>query len=211
MQLSISSLKHFPPLLKLQNLCKSLAVLDAVLAEEWESRYYSYNRNWAAGEEFFGMRDGCGDSLQILFQEGGCVVNGMMHEYPQPHKPAITTGLPARYRNFMFGEPVDSTGTTFCMWTDAQDKWQTGAPENASDSSADLLSVFDGDAKTYIQFATDYYEDTFTPTEKAKSVVNAIYKGEMLTSEMILALNEAFEHWEQLQQDLMEIGYKTAF
>lgn len=39
----------------LQTICKVIAVLDTVLSQEWQFRYYSYNSQWAENEEFFKM------------------------------------------------------------------------------------------------------------------------------------------------------------
>lgn len=64
----------------LQNICKSIAVLDAIISQEWEYRYYSYNYQWGENEEFFEMRNGEGDQMLILFREDGCVINGFAHE-----------------------------------------------------------------------------------------------------------------------------------
>lgn len=63
------------------------------------------------------MRNGQGDELLILFRNDGCVINGMAHEYYPKDKAKLTIELPQIYHGFIFGEPVHSTGTTFCIWT----------------------------------------------------------------------------------------------
>ena len=57
---------------KLQTICKAISVLDAILSQEWQFRYYSYNKNWSDSEEFFEMRNGSGDQMLILFNQNGC-------------------------------------------------------------------------------------------------------------------------------------------
>ncbi|MEJ7661779.1 MAG: hypothetical protein WKG07_20465 [Hymenobacter sp.] len=84
---------------------------------EWEYRYYSYNPDWAEQEALLEMRDGEGDQLLVLFRPEGCVISGFLHEYEQPDKVQITKGLPAAFTEFMFGEPVNSIGTTFASGT----------------------------------------------------------------------------------------------
>lgn len=82
LQPSTQNLTALPDINTLKNLCKALAALDAIICPEWESRYYSYNKNWntANGDAFFQMRDGSGDEFQILFSHHGAVINGFAHE-----------------------------------------------------------------------------------------------------------------------------------
>lgn len=49
---------NLPDRQKLQTICKVISVLDAILSQEWEYRYYSYNNKWSENEEFFEIRDG---------------------------------------------------------------------------------------------------------------------------------------------------------
>lgn len=181
--------------------------MDAILSEDWLNRYYTFNSKWAESEEFCGMRNGQGDELLILFRNDGCVINGMTHEYYPKDKVRLTTGLPKIYDEFIFGEPVNSIGTTFCFWTNNQNQWQIGLVENLEDGSEEMLKIFDGNPQTYIDWATDYYADGFIVNENTIRLVTEIYEGKPLTKSMVLTINNAIEHWEQLQEDLAEINY----
>ena len=45
---------------------KHLALLDAVVEQEWEYRYYSYNSQWGKQEEMVSLRDGSGGEWFVL-------------------------------------------------------------------------------------------------------------------------------------------------
>ena len=51
---------------KFQSLCKSISTLEAIICPEWEFRYYSYQKDWSATEEFCEMRNGQGDQLSLI-------------------------------------------------------------------------------------------------------------------------------------------------
>jgi len=45
---------------QLRKKMKSLALLDAIIEQEWEYRYFSYHSNWSDTEEKASLRDGSG-------------------------------------------------------------------------------------------------------------------------------------------------------
>lgn len=205
--ISTENYSNLPDRYKLKEICKSISVIDAILCEDWLDRYYTYNSKWADEEEFAGMKNGEGDELLILFRSDGCVINGMTHEYYPKDKAKLTEGLLKMYDDFIFGEPVHSIGTTFCIWTNNQNVWQIGQLENFDDGSEEMLKIFDGNPQTYIEWATDYYEDGFVVNENTLKVVTGIYQGKVLTKSMVLTINTDINHWQQLQEDLVEINY----
>lgn len=204
---STASLNALPDKYRLQQICKAASVLDAILSPEWQYRYYSYNSKWSDNEEFCEIRDGQGDHVLILFNAVGCVINGMTHEYHPKDKNKLTKGLPKTYGEFIFGEPVHSIGTTFCLWTAVDGKWQIGEVEDYDDGSEESLRIFDGNPQTYINWAKDYYEDDFIINNNTTRVVSDIYNGQKLTREMILSISDKVDDWGQLKNDLIEIDY----
>ena len=195
----------------LQTICKAISVLDAVICQEWQFRYYSYNNKWTDDEEFCEMRNGQGDQMLILFRQDGCVINGFAHEFKQQDKQKLTQNLPSIFDEFIFGEPVKSIGTTFCLWTTEQKDWQVGEIENYEDNSEEMLSIFDGNPQTYINWATEYFEDSYVESGIPLDTVTKIYSGQTLTKKMVLTIVEELEDWEQLEADLNEIGYPYNF
>jgi hypothetical protein len=153
------------------------------------------------------MRNGSGDHMLILFQNEGCVINGMTHEYYPKDKGKLTAGLPKVYYEFIFGEPVNSIGTTFCLWTIDKSIWRIGEPEDFEDGSAEMLAILDGNPQTYIDWATEYYEDSFVPSDNTYEVISEIYDGSVLTRAMILSLVDNLSDWGKLKDDLKEINY----
>ncbi|QNE39283.1 hypothetical protein F1C16_06775 [Hymenobacter sp. NBH84] len=195
----------------LRRLCQSLAVLDAVNAPEPEYRYYTYNPAWDESEELFEMADGEGDQMLVLFRPEGCVINGFLADYDQPDKAQVTRGLPDAFDEFMFGEPVNSIGTTFCLWYTPAHGWQTGVVENEDDGSEELLFIFDQQPATYTEWATEYYLDETDRQPIAADAVAAIYRHESLTKDTALAINSELEDWAELEADLQGIGYPYNF
>jgi hypothetical protein len=205
--ISTQNYKALPDAATLQHLCKSLAVLDAINSQEWEYRYYSYNPDWGEGEEVFEMRDGQGDQMLILFRAEGCCINGFLHEYDQPDKAQVTRGLPAAFDEFIFGEPVNSIGTTFCLWYTPASGWQTGVVESEDDGSEELLYIFDGNPETYTAWGNEYFiEDTDRKFIDSTAVAE-VYQGNVLTKSIVQRIIDGLEDWTQLEADLQEIGY----
>ncbi len=209
--ISTSNYSSLPDKLHLQKICKAISVLDAILSPEWEYRYYSYQSKWSDNEEFCEMRNGQGDHMLILFRKEGCVINGMTHEYYPRDKSKLTKGLPEFYNEFIFGEPVNSIGTTFCLWTVENSKWKIGELENFDDGSGEMLEIFDSNPQTYISWATDYYEGGFKVSEHTFEVVSNIYRENVLTKKMVLSLINNLEDWDKLKEDLKEINFPFQF
>ena len=53
---STHNLAALPNAGKLEKLCQSLAILDAILSPEWGSCYYSFNSHWAEKTALASMR-----------------------------------------------------------------------------------------------------------------------------------------------------------
>lgn len=202
---------NLPNRKKLQTICKAISVLDAIISQEWEYRYYSYNNQWADNEEFCEMRNGSGDQMLILFRQDGCVINGFAHEYQQQEKQKLTKDLPSIFDEFIFGEPVKTIGTTFCLWTTEHKNWQVGQIEDYEDNSAEMLNIFDGNPQTYIDWAKEYFNERFRESGISLETVTKIYDGQTLTKEIVLTIVNELENWEQLETDLNEIGYLYDF
>jgi len=205
--ISINNLQGLPEWRVLQKSCKAMSVLDAILSQDWIYRYSSYNSDWSEDEEFFEMRNGEGDQLLILFTTAGAVINGYLSEANQEEKDKLTAGLPEAYHEFIFGEPVNSTGTTFCIWTTTDGNWTTGHIPAGEDKSEELLSLLDGKPKTYINWATDYFKGSYKENGIPGETVSRIFNGETLTADMIFSIIEVLEDADQLKEDLIEISY----
>ena len=194
----------------LQSLCKAASVLDAIFCQQWEYRYHSYNASWGEGEEFCEMRNGEGDQVLFLFTDEGCVINGFAHTVDQQDKVKLINGLPVIFNEFIFGEPIASIGTTFCLWSTGLNGWKIGETDGTEDNSGELLSLFDGNPKSYADWATGYFDTVKDGTIPLETVA-ALYRGEVLTKEMVLSLVNDLEDWDLLVSDLEEINYPFEF
>jgi hypothetical protein len=198
----------------LQRICRSMAVLDAINSPEWEYRYHSYDPAWGESEASFQLNTGEGDEMLVLFRPEGCCINGFVHEYEQPDKARVTQGLPAAFEEFMFGEPVASIGTTFCLWYTPATGWQTGVVDkDADDGSEEMLYLFDARPESYAEWANEYFvEDTGRPLLKVADVAH-VYGGAALDKALVQRLNPEIEaeDLEALAAELQEIGYPYSF
>lgn len=207
--ISIKNLEGMLSREKLQAACQSMAVLDAILSQDWVYRYYSYNSEWSENEQFFEMRNGQGSQLLFLFNPFGCVINGFCSESENSDEQKVkaTHGLPEIYHEFIYGEPVNSIGTTFCLWTNEDGIWVTGNNNSTDDISEELLSPFDGQPESYLNWATVYFAEGYNESGIPLKTVASIFNHEPLTKEMILSITGTLEDWEQLEEDLEEISY----
>jgi hypothetical protein len=140
--------RQLPAIADLWDLCRSLAMLDAILSPDWEDRYYSMNAGWADGEEMASMRNGSGDEYSIVFSTAGVYVRGFDHESPMsPYGndgepwPGVIDEVPDLFKPFV-EEPAftDEDGVpvvTACLWRGAtDDRWHHGTidfPDRAVD------------------------------------------------------------------------------
>ena len=215
---------------------------NAIICPDWESRYYSYDTNWGQSEECFSMRDGSGDEFLVLFSDHGAVISGFAHDSTMSNwkerelkpvnlrdKVALLFGnkktileqhiysgvvdeLPAVFHDFIFGEPVRSIGTTFCIWRESKDSsWKRGdidfPDDDYGDGSADLLYILDNNPETYRKWALEYYEDEFESNKLKIDLVKHIYEHRVLTKEIVFKINPELEDIELLKKDLDQIRY----
>jgi hypothetical protein len=207
-------LAALPDIESLKKLSQSLAMLDAIMSPEWESRYYSFNSKWGAGEMVASMRDDSGDEYFILFNCYGAIMKGFAHESPmspyatESGKPlaGVLDDVPDEFKDFLSEPAFSIKDTTFCVWRKYTDSsWQVGRidyPEGDDpDGSEELLSILDGQPSSYKGFAEEYYE-----REVELSAVGHVYQHKPLTSEIVAALNADISLGE-LKADIEEIGY----
>ncbi|MGZ4098891.1 MAG: hypothetical protein ACXVNM_08430 [Bacteroidia bacterium] len=203
--------KELPDNHNLRRICKAVSVLDAIVSQEPENRYYTYNAHWGEGEEIFEMRNGEGDQLLILFRDDGCVINGFCHESKQPLITMVTKGLPPVFNEFIFGEPIKSIGTTFCIWWYEKSKWRINKATDSNACIKEMLYVFDGNPATYTNWANEYYTNSYREPGISTGIVQKLYNEEPLTKEMVLTVINKVKDWDLLQSDMEQIDYITDF
>src|SRR5579859_2555985 len=199
---------------KLKRLTQSIAMLDAIIQQDWEYRYYAFNSKWSAGEQMASMRNGQGDGWFCTFGPPGAFLKGFDHESvmspwntnPSRVWPGVLDGVPEVFRASVAEPAFSMKDTTFCIWrTHLDSQWRTGnisypAAEDP-DGSAWMLSILDGNPNTYKEWAEAYYEQSVSLPP-----VLHIYEHKVLTSEIVSELNPSVE-FKSILGDATEIDY----
>jgi hypothetical protein len=212
--ISTRHLTNLPPPDALRRLLQALALLDAILEEEWDNRYYSFDSKWSATEQMGSMRNGSGDDFFALFSTNGCFLRGFDHgsamspwrEKPSKIWPGVLTGVPPQFNNALNEPAFHMEDTTFCIWCLARTAaWHHGSidfPDGEDpDGSQWLLSPLDGSPETYQTFAEEYFE-----LDVPLDAIARVFAHEPLSA----ALLQAFPSSRDLQsviKDAVEIDY----
>ncbi|MFE2533368.1 hypothetical protein [Streptomyces sp. NPDC059371] len=166
-----------PDIDTLKDLCRSMAMAEAILNPDGEC-IYSYSAQWSESEEAASMRNGSGDEYDIVFAPEGAYIRGFDHEsplspyhhedVPQPW-PGVLDSVPEVFRRHV-DEPAftDEDGCpvlTACLWRETNaPSWQTGRitfpePHPDPDGSHRLFELLlDPTPEAFRTFAEDYYE-----------------------------------------------------
>ncbi len=141
---------------QLRKKMKSLALLDAIIEQEWQYRYFSYNSKWSDSEEMGSLRDGCGGEWFIWISGDlagyKCLSpeDGLMSELQEAKDSASSA-----YYSFIT-EPAFSMDQATCIWYLENAKWvKHGKPVNFL---IDLKTISNWTASDYQAWATEYYE-----------------------------------------------------
>ncbi|MFD5874996.1 hypothetical protein [Streptomyces sp. NPDC060322] len=213
--------RRLPTLAGLRDLCRSLAMLDAILSPEWESRYHSFDATWGEGQEMASMRNGSGDEYSIVFSAAGAYVRAFDHESPMsPYGrgdddgiwPGVIDEVPEVFQPFVeepaFAGEDGSPVATACLWREAtDDRWRHGSIDFPSghddpDGTTGLFELLvDPSPEAFQRFAEDYYE---VPVDLG--AVSDVYALRPLCQESVSSLNIKVS-LADLSQDISEIGY----
>jgi hypothetical protein len=216
--ISTRDLTQLPPPADLQRLLQALAMLDAIMEEEWEYRYYSFNANWAEGEQLGSMRNGEGDDFFAVFDAAGCFLRGFDHESvmspwsaePAGVWPGVLDQVPPQFQRAATEPAFHMEDTTFCIWFNAGDTvWSRGdiafpLDEVDPDGSEWMLALLDGNPDTYREFSEEYYEEAL-----ALDAIRRVYEHEPLSAELLSAFPSPRD-LAGLIADAEEIGYPVA-
>jgi hypothetical protein len=211
--------RNLPDIATLRERCRALAVVEAILSPEEESRYYSFTSSWSDGEEMASMDNGSGDAWSIVFSYAGAFLRGFDHESPMSPAanddelwPGLIDTVPEVF-SAALNEPAFSyEGTldaTVCLWRQpGDDRWHAGSidfPDRADPDGADRLFavLVDSTGLAYHRFAEDYYERTVD-----LDAVREVFALSPLTPSLVQRLN-ADRSTAGLLADLADIGYPS--
>lgn len=214
-------IRQLPEISIVRDRSRAMAVLDAIMSPDWESRFYSFDSRWSPTEEMASMRDGCGNDYSIVFSLAGAYARGFDHESPMsPYRatppvswPGLFDGVPQAFLHHA-AEPAFSgqdgmPRATVCFWREEADsQWRAGnieaLPAGMGDGGSaqwlfDVLA--DGRPEAYQQFAEEYYEAAVDI-----EAVRHVYELRPLTRSVVSALNPDVD-LAALDEDLTQIGY----
>ncbi|WP_372337864.1 transposase [Streptomyces sp. MK5] len=214
-------IRRLPEISIVRDRSRAMAVLDAIMSPDWESRFYSFDSRWSPAEEMASMRDGCGNDYSIVFSQAGAYARGFDHESPMsPYRvtppvpwPGLFDAVPEAFAHNVL-EPAFSghdgiPRVTVCFWRgQADSEWRAGAvqalPTGVDDEgSAEWLFdvLVDGRPEAYQHFAEEHYEVTADI-----EAIRHVYALRPLTQSVVSALNPDVELVD-LADDLAQIGY----
>ena len=216
-------IRKLPEISVVRDHSRAMAMLDAILSPEWDSRYYSFDSAWSPTEEMASMRDGSGNEYSIVFSAAGAYARGFDHESPMsPYRvsplvswPGLLDTVPEVFRSCVeepsFSDPDRAMRATVVFWREASDSgWRSGAVEIPAKDRMDadgaewLFDVLaDGRPEAYQQFAEEYYE-----VEVDLDAVRHVYALRPLSQGVVSALNPDVVLGD-LAEDIVQTGYPT--
>jgi hypothetical protein len=212
--ISTRDLSLLPDINRLKALMQSLAMLDSILMNDWEYRYYSFDSHWNKNSSMASMRNGEGDEFFAVFMPFEAILKGFAHESAMsPYRvnpPNVWHGVldnvPSVFTEFLSEPAFSPLDTTFCIWRMHDDSlWQCGKigyPDKKDpDGSESLLAMLDGKPETYQIWAEEYYNQTIN-----FAAVKQIYEHQPLTEELITLLNSKAAI-EDVLKEAVVIGY----
>lgn len=187
-----------PEINNLKNISKKIALLDAVIEQDWEYRYYSYNGQWDDSEEMASMRDGEGNHYFILFKKNMCFIKVIDKEKNSINE--IKSKLSETDHNFkdelmeFLNEPAFYIDELSFLYWNVDGKWNSIEPDENK-----WLNILIDPVSEYVKFAENYYE--------VKLNINIISKiiNENVKMKQLLEINPDVDI-DQLFEDIEEIG-----
>jgi len=199
---STRNLAGFPAPTRLRELTQSLALLDEILCEDLESRYYSFYPAWNESSQMASMRNGEGDHWFLWYGEAGLVLLGLDHEAPRI---AAIDNFPEGLRYALEEPAFDGANISFVIWRRASDdQYLTFENPNDRDGSAELLAILDDQPKTYADWASEYYD-----CKVDLAAVEKIYAHEPLDAEMVKLLRRDVD-FDVIAKSARAMGYPVA-
>ncbi|MGW4898713.1 hypothetical protein ACWEQL_41760 [Kitasatospora sp. NPDC004240] len=214
--------RRLPDIPALRDLCRSMAVLDAVLRPDGAYRRHGFDPRWAPGRQLAWMDNGAGDEYSLVLSAEGAYLCGFDHESPlNPYAldeeavwPGVLDTVPEAFRDLTEHPRFIEDGiplVTACLWREADDeRWHTGAvdfdgTDDVPDGASYLFRLLtDGGPEQYHDWARDYFGRPL-PLD----AVRHVFALRPLTFEVAAALNPEVTR-EQLDALLTSTGYPPA-
>lgn len=196
----LNNINELPNSQTLYQRLQSLATLDAIICEEWEMRYFSFNQHWDTNQAMASMRDGEGSHYFILFDENKNVVGKIFDK--EIGNQEINQISDTKEFSYFLSEPafINDDATWYFYHSAKNELWQVFPQQNNLSFLGLLVEPMD-----YVVWAEAYFE-----IEIKQEIVKEIVSYSPLTKDMVLMLNPN-RNLNTLQEDLEEIGYPYDF
>lgn len=176
-----------PPPVELERRTRIVAFLDNLIEEDSSTRYYHFDPKWARGERVFSMSSGEGDDAFVWFCPAGVLVRGRHNERRPVPADRLFAGLPKGLARGRDERAFDVGGDSFATWSLGGGPWQSAVDPRRGGMN-ELLAVLDGDARTFVAFARDYYE-----LKLDRATVAALYDGAAVDPPLVAALSNELD------------------
>ncbi|MGZ0149374.1 hypothetical protein ACXJJ3_20065 [Kribbella sp. WER1] len=200
--------RRLPEPAVVRRVSRALAVLDVVLNEDQQTRYYEFDARWSATEEAALMRDGSGNEYSIVFSPDGVFGYGFDHESPAARgdRRGLVDGVPEVFHEQRDEKAFCDDGVpraTVCFWRTTDDTaWRCGPVDGGADGADGLFGLIaDGRPEAYLTFAEEYYEVALD-----LEAIRHVYALMPLTEYVVTSLNRQ-RRLADLTDDIAEIGY----
>lgn len=184
---------------------RALAVLDATISEDAQSCCYTFDADWAPGEEAALMANGSGDDFSVVFTAAGVLIRGFDHESKMsPYGtedeqvwPGVIDEVPLALRPILdepafHEEGIDAPRVTTCLWQATGDTaWRTGSaiafPPGSKhpDGSGSLFRLLADRSPEAVQAHFEDYYERPVPLDAVRHVL----AGHPLTAAIAAALS----------------------
>lgn len=191
---------NLPPPDALERICKGLALLDAILCEDWEWRHFSFNAAWDPdrGERLASMRTGEGDAWFVVFDGTHAFLKAHWQAHPRSDPDTIYDGLPAALAPQRHEPAFSMDEVTFGGWYAPDGGWTL---RGLLDPFREELEILTGVAEVYRAYAASYFE-VDVPLDAIAHVLAGMPLDTSIVSR--IAVERSME---SLRGDLEEIGY----
>ena len=120
----INSINELLSIDEIKRVSQSLAMLDLILVQEWEYRYFSFNSTWDSDEMMASMRNGEGDEYFILFSKNGIAGKIFQKNIEAAQSNDVLQMIPDEFSSFKTEPAFKLDYITCCFWKKYSDnKW----------------------------------------------------------------------------------------
>lgn len=175
---------------------RAIALCEAIISPDWESRYYSYNAHWGEDEELASMRNGSGGKWFLWIKRDLMAFNCIDDVPSLDNISEVLAQFPADSSGFIAEPAFTLPESCFLMYFQNGNWTKFGT---ATELVKSAQAVFEWQPVDYVTWAQEYYGRDID-----LYAVKDIFNGK-ITEEIVRKLNPDIG-LQELKTDLQEIG-----